>query len=188
MSTTRAGSQRALRAPRVAARPPRRGARRKAPLFRPHAPADFFSPEAWRLLSSLLQQRARDWQVAGQPRSFYYRQHSAPVWDETAHYRCSGAILHVARQGLLRAGMGIDLERALRLLTLEWQADGKTIDGRECDDWRDALTSAFWRIGQHYRELQRRKGAGALEILREEMERLPTGGRAAQLYLLSASA
>lgn len=187
MSTTRAGSQSALRAPRVAAHPPRRGARRKAPTFRPHAPADFFSPEAWRLLSSLLQQRARDWQVAGQPRSFYYQHHSEPVWDEAAHYRCSRATLHVARQGLLRVGMGIDLERALRLLTLEWRADGKTVDGRERDDWRAALTSVFWRIGQHYRELQRRKGAGALDILREEIERLPAGGSAARLYLFSAT-
>jgi hypothetical protein len=175
MPTTRAASQKALSAPRVAVRPSRRGARRKAPPFRPHAPADFFSPEAWRLLSSLLQQRAHDWQVAGQPRSFYYRQHSEPVWDEAAHYRCSGATLHVAGLGVLCLGMGIDLERALRLLTLDWRADGKTLDGRERDDWRAALISAFWRIGQHYRELQRRKGAGALDMLREEVERLPTG-------------
>ena len=82
----------------------------------------------------------------------------------------------IAGQGVLREGMGIDLERALRLLTVEWQPDGKTVDGWESDDWRAALASIFWRIGQHYREFARRKGAGALDVLREEFARLPAGG------------
>lgn len=155
-----------------------RPARRKAPRFQPLVPEDFFSPEAWRLLSTELARRARDWQVKGLPYLFYYGGDSEPVWGDGAHYRCSGTTLHIARQSVLREGMGIDLERALRLLVTPWGPDGKTADGRESGEWRAALASVFWRVGQHFREFQRRKGAGALDVLREEIERLPISGRA----------
>ena len=115
---------------------------------------------------------------------FYYGRDSEPVWGDHAHYRCSGTILHIAGQGVLREGMGIDLERALRLLTVEWRPDGKTVDGWESNDWRAALASIFWRIGQHYREFARRKGAGALDVLREEFARLPAGGCSVRVWAL----
>jgi hypothetical protein len=83
--------------------------------------------------------------------------------------------LHIAGQGVLREGMGIDLERALRLLTVEWGTDGKTLEGWDSAAWRAALASIFWRVGQHYREFERRKGAGALGVLREEFACLPAG-------------
>jgi hypothetical protein len=42
--------------------------------------------------------------------------------------------------------MGIDLECALRLLTLAWTPENKTSDGHTSGEWRAALASAFWRI------------------------------------------
>jgi hypothetical protein len=76
MSATRSASTGPRRAPRVASRS-------KRPRFRPRAPEDFFSPEAWRLLSFELQRRARDWQVEGPPRSYYYGRDSESVWATT---------------------------------------------------------------------------------------------------------
>ena len=94
MTSSRFGSPSLHSAPRAASRSKGRASvRRKAPPFRPRAPEDFFSPDAWRLLSSELQQRARNWQVDGPPRMFYYGRDSEPVWGDHAHYRCSGTIL-----------------------------------------------------------------------------------------------
>jgi hypothetical protein len=174
MSATRAAAHPA-RAARSKTRASAR--RKKAPRFRPRAPEDFFSVEAWRLLTDELKTRAREWQVDGLPLLFSYGPDSEPEWDDFAYHRCS-SVIYIASQATLRESMGIDLERVLRLLTLPWGPDGKTIGGRESGEWRAVLASTFWRIGQVYRELTRRKGAKALDVLREEIERLPAGRRA----------
>jgi hypothetical protein len=75
-------------APARASRSARPAARRKkTPRFRPRAPEDFFSVEAWQLLTDELKTRARDWQVNGLPRLFYYGPDSEPAWGDAAHCR-----------------------------------------------------------------------------------------------------
>jgi hypothetical protein len=172
----------ALAAPAVPARattraPARARTRRKAkrpPRFAPRTPEDFFSPEAHALLTELLITQAQRWQGEGAPPIFYYGRESEPLWGEYAQHRCSGTTIRIAGRDILCECLCMDLERGVRLLTLEWtDAENLTADGHTLEAWRLALSGVFWRIGQLYREWVRRKGeASAQETLRLAMKTL----------------
>jgi hypothetical protein len=148
----------------------RRKRARPAP---PQTPNDFFSQQAQKLLSDLWATRAVRWQGEGAPPLYFYGRDSEPMWDADAQHRCSGTTLRIARKGTLYECLCIDLERGLRLLTLDWTQGDKPVDGYEVEEWRRALAGVCWRVGQVYRELVRRKGEDeAQEVLRRAMETL----------------
>jgi hypothetical protein len=159
---------------RVAARSKGRGTSRRKPRPpQPVVPQDFFSPDAHALLTDLLITRAAHWQGAGAPPIFYYSRDSEPIWGDFAQHHCSGTTIRIACQRVLYDCLCMDLERGLRLLTLTWTADGTTMDGHTCEEWRGALAGVLWRVGQLFREVTRRKGAaGAQEVLRLATETL----------------
>jgi hypothetical protein len=68
---------------------------------------------------------------------------------------------------VLYESLAVDLERGLRLLTLDWTTDRTTREGHSSEAWRAALSGVLWRVGQLVREFTRRKGAEkAREVLR----------------------
>ena len=133
----------------------------------PRIPEDFFSKEAHALLTDLLITRAQRWQAEGAPPIYYYGRDSEPLWDAAASHRCSGTTLRRARQAVLYESLAVDLERGLRLLTLDWTQEHTAREGRSVEAWRAALSGVLWRVGQLLREFTRRKGAErAREVLR----------------------
>jgi len=143
--------------------------------FCPFMPVDFLSDDALRELTTRLIQRARKWQRRGLPPVFLYGRDSEPVWGDFASHRCSGTPLHILRIQPLRASLGVELERAARLLTLTWTEQDKTTDGHSRKEWEVSLAGVCWRVGQLYRELcrRRRAEASALAVLCELLDRLP---------------
>jgi len=138
-------------------------------------PETLLSAEAQFKLGEWLGERARSWQVKGQPRFFTYNGDSAPIWGEHAQHRCSGTTLHEAWVRSITRSLGIELERAARLLTLEWMEQDKTIDGKTRAEWKQALTGSLRRIAQLYQEIRRRRRseASALAVLRAVVDTLP---------------
>ena len=125
------------------------------------------------MLAQLFIERAEHWQQDSQPPMYFYGRESESVWNELAQQRCSGTTLRIAGRRVLCECLCMDLERGLRLLTLRWPADGLTSDGHTPEEWRLALAGVFWRVGQVYRELARRKGeAEAHAIIRLAMQTL----------------
>jgi hypothetical protein len=121
-------------------------------------PRDFFDADTYRLLNDLLIERAVSWRKDWLAPVYYYPRDSAPRWDETARQRISGATLRSGSRKLLVDCFSIDLEQALRLLTLPWNEETGCLDGHTPEDWHAGLAGAFWRIGQLYRESVRRCG------------------------------
>jgi hypothetical protein len=124
----------------------------------PQTPRDFFDAEAYHLLTTMLIQRAESWQGDWLPPIYFSGRDSEPRWDEYAQQRIAGATLRAAGRKVFVDSLSLDLERALRLLTLPWDEATHTLDGHDPEAWRVGLAGAFWRIGQLYRELSRRKG------------------------------
>lgn len=139
----------------------------------PRIPEDFFSKEAHALLTELLVTRARRWQTEGAPPIYYCGRDSEPMWDESACHRCSGTTLRIAGARPLYESLAVDLERGLRLLTLDRAPEGHATEGHSLEAWHMALAGVLWRVGQILREFVRRKGeAGAQEVLRLVMNTL----------------
>ncbi|HEU5369515.1 MAG TPA: hypothetical protein VFU69_13670 [Ktedonobacterales bacterium] len=159
-------------APRSSVRARARTLRKHPRPPQPRIPEDFFSAEAHALLTRLLVERAERWQTDGAPPVFYYGRESEPVWGDLAQTRCSCTTLRRIGKHLLYDSLCMDLERGLRLFILPWTEErdepGQTVEAR-----RLALAGALWRVGQHYREIARRKGAEAAQhILRLAMDTL----------------
>ena len=110
------------------------------------------------LLADLLATRAECWLADSMPPLYFYGRDSVPVWDESAGQRISATTLRIAGRRVLFDSLSMDLERGLRLLTLAWTPEKKTVDGHDPEEWQAALAGVLWRVGQHYRELVRRKG------------------------------
>jgi hypothetical protein len=131
----------------------------------PQTPRDFFDAEAYHLLTTMLMQRAESWQNDWLRPVYFSGRDSEPRWDEYAQQRIAGTTLRVAGRKVFVDSLSMDLERALRLLTLPWDEATRTLDGHDPEAWRAGLAGAFWRIGQLYRELTRRKGAAWAQAL-----------------------
>ena len=133
-------------------------------------PLDLLPPQTQDLLAELLARRARAWQIKGQPRFFRYNGDSEPLLEDRQQRRFPGWTLREMRIATLRKLLGMELERALRLLTLPWESDKEQRATQQ-----QALTGTLRHIGQIYREFRRRyRGdAGAERALRDEMLRLP---------------
>jgi len=66
------------------------------------------------------------------------------------------------------------VERALRLLALDWTSDGRDAAGKTADLRHLALSKSLWRVGRLYRDLERRRrGDGPLKLLAAEPRALP---------------
>jgi hypothetical protein len=154
-------------AQRSPVRPKASAHRQGTRLPQPRIPQDFFAPADYALLTDLLITRAAHWQAEGAPPIFYYGRDSEPIWGDFASHRCSGTTLRIAGLSILYDSFCLELERGLRLLTLTWQDARTTQEGQPCEAWRVALAGVFWRVGQLYREVTRRKGVEqAREVLR----------------------
>jgi hypothetical protein len=139
----------------------------------PRTPGDFFTREAHALLTQLLIARAERWQADSLPPMHFYGRESEPVWGNVAQQRCAGTTLRIAGKRVLCESLCMDLERGLRLLTLHWTPENTTAEGHTPGEWQAALAGVLWRVGQHYRELARRKGhEQARELIRLAMETL----------------
>ncbi|HLW03779.1 MAG TPA: hypothetical protein VKT82_34350 [Ktedonobacterales bacterium] len=148
---------------RSAPRPKKRRKRARPP--QPQTPRDFFDDDAHKLLTRLLIDRAASWQNDWLRPLHFYGHNSEPLWDEYAHKRLSGTTVRIAGRRVFIESLSLDLERALRLLTLPWHEETQTIDGHDPEDWRAGLAGALWRIGQLYREWARRTGAEQAQAL-----------------------
>ncbi len=162
--------------PRASLRAVARPAKKRRKVARPpqpQKPEDFFSAQAQELLADLLKRRAACWYADSMPPLYFYGRNSEPAWGDEAQQRCSGTTLRIAGKRVLFESLSMDLERGLRLLTLPWKVEDKTVDGHTLGEWRAALAGVLWRIGQHYREFARRMGeARACELLGQVMDTL----------------
>ena len=132
-----------------------------SPATRPRVPEGFFSAEAQALLVGMLTQRAAFWQRQSDPPIYFYGCQSTLLWGAEAARRWERRSLRRAKRWTLCEELSVDLERGLRLLTLERTAEGHTLG-----EWREALAGVLWRVGQIYRELARHEGeAGAQTTL-----------------------
>lgn len=48
---------------------------------------------------------------------------------------------------------------------LERTAEGHTLEGHTAGEWRAALAGVLWRVGQLCRELARREGEAAAQVI-----------------------
>lgn len=128
-------------------------------------PRDFFDATAQEMLTKLLMDRAESWQNDWLHPLYFYGRNSEPLWDDDAQRHLSGTTLRIAGRRVLIDCFSLDLERALRLLTLPWQEETRSIDGHTPEDWRAGLAGALWRIGQLYRECVRRWNAERAQAL-----------------------
>ncbi len=169
MASTRSTVSPAARAAAsaVPARSATRAKKRRKPVRppQPQMPRDFFDDDAHKMLTTLLIERAESWQNDWLKPLYFYGSNSEPLWDEYAHKRLSGTTLHDAGRRVFIDSLSIDLERALRLLTLPWVEESRTYDGHDPEVWRQGLAGAFWRIGQLYRECVRRWGQERAQAL-----------------------
>ena len=177
MASTRSTISPAARAAASAApaRSAARAKKRRKPVRppQPQMPRDFFDDQAHDVLTRLLKERAESWQNDWLKPVYYYGRDSEPLWDEYAHKRLSGTTLRIGSRRVIIDSFSLDLERALRLLTLPWIEETQTIDGHKPEDWRQGLAGAFWRVGQVYRESVRRWGQErACALLEQIMDSL----------------
>ena len=149
-----ASTSSAARAPK---RAQKRGKRPRPP--QPQTPRDFFDPDAYHLLTTLLIERAESWQNDWMRPLYFSGRDSEPCWDDYARLPIAGTTLRIANRKVFVDSLSLDLERILRLLTLPCDDAARTLDGHDPEAWRVGLAGAFWRVGQLYRELRRRKGA-----------------------------
>ncbi len=110
-------------------------------------------------------ERAERWQNDWLRPLHFYGRNSEPLWDEYAQQRIAGTTLRIAGRRVIIDSLSIDIERALRLLTLPWQEETRSLDGHDPEAWRVGLAGALWRIGQLYRECARRWSAERAQAL-----------------------
>lgn len=162
----------ARRASAVSRRAPRRSQSAPRAIY-PPTPLGMLSEAAQLLLMDLLAACALRWQEYDLPFVPFFWDDSAPLWGEAALRRCLSTILRQMRMQSLRVLLGMELERALRLLLVTWTPDDLTPDGHTPLERQEALAGALGRVGQVCRELTRRRGeTGAMQIAREVLEAL----------------
>src|SRR5579872_7582631 len=126
MASTRSTVSPAAAAAAVPARSascaPARAKKRRKPVRppQPQMPRDFFDDQAHDVLTRLLKDRAESWQNDWLKPVYYYGRDSEPLRSEYAHKRLSGTTLRIGGRRVLIDSFSLDLERALRLLTLPW--------------------------------------------------------------------
>jgi hypothetical protein len=94
-----------------------RAAKRGKQQPRPLPPADFFSPERFSQLATLLSNCALRWLES-------YLDYTPFFWGDYAQKPCSGTTIRLVQLALLRRLLRMEVERALRLLLLDWRAAG----------------------------------------------------------------
>ncbi|HLV98146.1 MAG TPA: hypothetical protein VKT82_05660 [Ktedonobacterales bacterium] len=132
--------------------------------------AELLPDAALDLLHGFLISHALLWQKAGEPPIFTYGEDSAPQWGQFLGMACPATLLRKMAIGVVCGMLGMEVERALRLLVLDWTSDGKDAAGKTADERHLALSKSLWRVGCLYRDLERRRsGDGPLKLLAAEL-------------------
>ncbi len=138
------------------------------------AAADLLPDAALDMLRHFLLSHAVMWQRIGEPPIFTYGEDSAPQWDMFLGMACPATLLRKMSIGVVCGMLGMEVERALRLLTLDWTSDGAAAAGKSDEMRHLALSKSLWRVGCLYRDLQRRRrGDGPLQLLAAELRAIP---------------
>ncbi len=162
----------ARRASAVSRRAPRRSALARCERCA-SLPLALLSESFQLLLMDLLAVCALRWQEHDLPYVPFFWADSEPLWGEAGQRRCPGAVLRQMRMHGLRLLLGMELERALRLLLVTWTPEGKTSDGHTSLERQEALAGTLGRVAQVCRELARRRGEDwAMQVARELLEAL----------------
>ena len=132
--------------------------------------AELLPEAALDLLHDFLMRHALLWQKAGAPPIFTYGEDSAPQWGKYLAMACPASLLRKMTIGVICGMLGMEVERALRLLTLDWTSDGLEAAGKKDEERFLALSKSLWRVGCLYRDLERRRrGDGPLKLLAAEL-------------------
>ncbi len=132
--------------------------------------AELLPDAALDLLHDFLMRYALLWQKAGEPPIFTYGEDSAPQWGQFLGMACPASLLRKMTIGVICGMLGMEVERALRLLTLDWTSDGLEAAGKKDEVRHLALSKSLWRVGCLYRDLERRRrGDGPLKLLAAEL-------------------
>ncbi|HEY7355447.1 MAG TPA: hypothetical protein VH590_03240 [Ktedonobacterales bacterium] len=125
------------------------------------------------LLMDVLAGCALRWQEYDLPFVPFFWGDSEPLWGEAGQRRCPGTVLRQMRMHGLRLLLGMELERALRLLLVTWTPEDRTPDGHTSLERQEALAGTLGRVAQVCRELTRRRGEEwAMQVARELLEAL----------------
>jgi hypothetical protein len=136
--------------------------------------AELLPPEALALIHKVLLARALSWQYLGEPPWTRFGDDSAPLWDNRICMPVPTTIVRELDIDTVALLMGMELERALRLLMLDWTSDREEAAGKDDEVRHLALSQTLWRVDCYYRDLQqRRRGAGPLKLLEAELLALP---------------
>jgi hypothetical protein len=156
MSTSHAASTVPTRAappsPAPAARPRKQGQQEPPPV----TPLAFFTLARFCQLAALLTDCADRWMQSDLTYLPFFWRDSEPFWGPGARRLCSKTTLRLVRIALLRRLLQMEIERALRLLLLDWRTASLAAEGHSSAEWQDALDGTLCRIGQVYCEFARR--------------------------------
>jgi|GEM_PF-1818530 len=146
-------------------------ARRPARAPWPPAPEALLPQEVREELIQAIKDRACAWQEYLDSPPLLWRD-SEPFWGERASEGCPRSLPREMRLVEIGWNMALEVERAVRLLVWQWWPQGATNERQQA-----ALRGVFLRIGQFYREAQRRAcrrdPERGLRLLRAALKTLP---------------